>query len=297
MRTWPPTVVGTPVGGYDRPGKHQSQYDDEVEMGRPPRRPEGRAAAGVGAQVANPNVSGASTWRVPQEEWFATQHPDKMIGEDRANFIRKVYGILTFQMSITVAICAAAMVVPPVQSAFLHLMAMPYAQFAIFIPAMCVMCALSAYRSEHPTNYYLLVTFTVLMSISIAGICAVYQKVGLGTLILQAFFVTAVAFGSLSLYALKSGKDFSWLGGMLFMGLMGMLAFGFFGWLFGFHGGVLFSLMGVVLFCGFVLYDTSMILKVYGPDDAIVASVELYLDILNLFLYILELLSRCNDGD
>merc|ERR1712137_580417 len=134
------------------------------------------------------------------------------------------------------------------------------------------------------------------MSISIAGICAMYQTVGLGSLILQAFAITMAAFGSLTLYAMKSGKDFTWMGGMLYMGLMGMIMFSLIGWLFGFHGGAVFSLFAVVLFCGYILYDTSRVMKIYGPDDAIVAAVELYLDILNLFLYILELLSQCQGG-
>jgi FtsH-binding integral membrane protein len=236
-----------------------------------------------------------ASWNLPEEEWHATKFPDALSGEIRANFVRKVYGILAAQMAVTVTICAAAMFVPVLRIAFLRLMAAPWANLAIFIPALCVLCALQAKKAEHPTNYQLLFAFTILMSLSIAGICAVYQKMGAGALILEAALITMAAFGSLSLYAIKSGKDFSWMGGMLTMGLVGMIMFGLMGSLFGFSGGAIFSLFGAILFSGFILYDTSRILTVYGPDDAIVASVELYLDILNLFLYILELLSRCQE--
>merc|ERR1711924_521593 len=99
----------------------------------------------------------------------------------------------------------------------------------------------------------------------------------------------------MGLYAMKSGKDFEWMDGLLSMGLMGLLMFGFLGWIFGFSGGILYSLFGVVLFCGFIIYDTHRVMRVYGPDDAILASIELYLDIVNLFLYILELLSSMNN--
>jgi hypothetical protein len=222
---------------------------------------------------------------------------DMVEGEMRAGLIRKVYGILSAQMAITTLMCATAMLVPPVRVLMVRLMHIPYANLGIFIPAMCVLCALQAKKAEHPTNYYLLWTFTVLMSLSIAGICAAYQQAGLGYLILQAFAITAACFVGLTVYAMKSGKDFGWMGGMLSMGLMGMIMFSFLGFIFGFSGGILYSLFGVVLFCGFILYDTHRVLRIYGPDDAIMASIELYLDILNLFLYILEILSRMSGGD
>merc|ERR1719424_2109915 len=142
---------------------------------------------------------------------------------------------------MTCLICACAMLIPPVRNMFLSMMKIPYASLLIFAPAICVLCALQAKKAEHPTNYYLLWIFTALMSVSIAGICAVYQEAGLGYLILQAFGITAACFVGLSLYAIKSGKDFSWMGGMLSMGLMGMLMVGFFGFVFGF-GGIIYSL-------------------------------------------------------
>jgi FtsH-binding integral membrane protein len=223
---------------------------------------------------------------------YASRNPEDMLsGEHRAGFVRKVYGILAAQMTMTCLICACAMLIPPVRNMFLSMMKIPYASLLIFAPAICVLCALQAKKAEHPTNYYLLWTFTALMSVSIAGICAIYQAAGLGYLILQAFAITAACFVGLSFYAFTSGKSFEWMGGLLSMGLMGMLMFGFLGWMFGFHGGILYSLFGVALFCGYIVYDTHRVLRVYGPDDAILAAIELYLDIVNLFLYILELLA------
>lgn len=216
---------------------------------------------------------------------------DSLSGEHRAGFVRKVYGILAAQMMMTTLTCAAAMLIPPVRAFFIGLMSIPYASILIFAPTICVLCALQVKKAEHPTNYYLLWTFTALMSVSVAGICAIYQQRGLGNLVLQAFAITAACFFGLTAYAMKSGKDFQWMGGMLSMGLMGMMMFSFLGFLFGFHGGIIFSLFGVVLFCGYILYDTQRVMQIYGPDEAIMASIELYLDILNLFLYLLEFLS------
>lgn len=272
-------VPGAPAPSYS----HGSGYGRASQQ---PAAPEEDHGGGWGAQ---------SSWNVPEEECYGNKLPQGLTGEIRAAFVRKVYGILCAQMLVTVVMCGLGMYVPPCQAVLVHFMKMPWGTLGIFIPAMCVMCCLQAKKAEHPTNYYLLLAFTILMGTGVAGICALYQAAGLGVLILEAAALTAAVFGGLSLYALWSGKDFSWMGGILFMGLMGMMLFSVIGWLFGFSGGAAYSLFGVVLFSGFVLYDTSRILHIYGPDDALIAAVELYLDVINLFLYILELLSRCQE--
>ena len=50
------------------------------------------------------------------------------------------------------------------------------------------------------------------------------------------------------------------------------------------------SLGGALLFCGFIIFDTHMIMHKLSPEEYILASINLYLDILNLFLYILRIL-------
>merc|ERR1712166_1706923 len=74
---------------------------------------------------------------------------------------------------------------------------------------------------------------------------------------------------------------------------------GFINMLFPIGGGLgraVFSLMGALLFSGYILYDTSVIMLHMGPDDYIMASVSLYLDIINLFLYLLEILRFMQGG-
>ena len=56
--------------------------------------------------------------------------------------------------------------------------------------------------------------------------------------------------------------------------------------------GSVYALLGSVLFSVFIIYDTYMIAERLDPEDYIVAAIELYLDIINLFLYILRLLSE-----
>ena len=55
--------------------------------------------------------------------------------------------------------------------------------------------------------------------------------------------------------------------------------------------------VGIVIFCGYVIYDVSMICQKLGYDDYIVAALELYLDIINLFLRILRVLACMRGRD
>ena len=104
---------------------------------------------------------------------------------------------------------------------------------------------------------------------------------------LQALLLTAAVFLSLTTYVHVTKKDFSWMGGALFAGLMILIVWSFmsmlFGATFGGVGHTVFALIGALLFCGFILYDTSNLLHLYGPDDYVEASIALYLDIINLF--------------
>lgn len=51
---------------------------------------------------------------------------------------------------------------------------------------------------------------------------------------------------------------------------------------------------GALVFCAFIIFDTQMILKRLSPEDYIIAAINLYLDILNLFIEILRILNHLN---
>ena len=60
---------------------------------------------------------------------------------------------------------------------------------------------------------------------------------------------------------------------------------------------MIFSLCGAMIFVGYILYDTSLIMHHLGPDDYIVGAVTLYLDIINLFFYLLRLFGELQRED
>ena len=108
----------------------------------------------------------------------------------------------------------------------------------------------------------------------------------------DAFLLTGLAFTGLSGYVLISRKDFSFMGAALNMGLwviLGAMILGIF-----LHSAVLqlaIASVGVLLFCGYILYDTSRILHDRSENDAVGAALRLFLDVINLFLFLLRILS------
>eukprot|EP00992_Anisonema_acinus_P011909 TRINITY_DN7764_c0_g1_i3.p1 TRINITY_DN7764_c0_g1~~TRINITY_DN7764_c0_g1_i3.p1 ORF type:complete len:264 (-),score=85.83 TRINITY_DN7764_c0_g1_i3:70-819(-) len=206
----------------------------------------------------------------------------------RNAFLRRVYGILSLQLAVTVGVAALCVMYEPVR-----LFSVQNARAVIwgsFIPSVIVLIALSYQKANYPLNIFLLGLFTLAESWLIGVVCAIYHEAGLSSIVLQAAGITLAVFLCLTAYALVSRRDFSFLGGFLFAGLLGLLAVGFFSMLFGFQLSWLYSFFGALLFCGFILYDTWKASERYGCDDYVIAAVELYLDIVNLFLYILSLL-------
>jgi modulator of FtsH protease len=107
----------------------------------------------------------------------------------------------------------------------------------------------------------------------------------------DAFLLTAASFTGLTGYVLVTRKDFSFLGASLSMGLwvvLGAMLLSFF------VQSAALSLavasVGVILFSGYILYDTSRILR--DPErNAVSAALRLFLDVVNLFLSLLRILS------
>jgi len=210
--------------------------------------------------------------------------------EVKAGFIRKVYSILSMQLILTVVGAATFMFVESARTFALSSPGVMYT--ALFLPFI-VLFALFCYKNKHPVNMYLLTIFTVCEAYTVGVVCAVYYEQGYGMIVLQALLLTAAVFISLTSYVFVTKKDFSWMGGALSMGLIVLLVWGMLNMFFPVGGGVghaIFSLMGALLFSGYILYDTSVIMHHMGPDDYIMASVSLYLDIINLFLYLLQIL-------
>lgn len=110
-------------------------------------------------------------------------------------------------------------------------------------------------------------------------------------LILTSLGATGVIFVALSAYVLTTKKDFSYLGGFLFIALLAAILVSVASMIFNLPmTQVVLSGAFVIIFSGYILYNTSQILN-NGETNYIMATISLYLDILNLFLALLRILS------
>jgi FtsH-binding integral membrane protein len=207
----------------------------------------------------------------------------------RNAFIRRVYGILSAQLILTVAICCFCALYQPMTETVLG-----YPRtfmYGSMIPSLVLIIALHFMKNSHPWNVVLLGLFTVCESLMIGVLAAAYKTAGMTDVLLSAAGLTLGIFLCLTAFVFISKKDFSFMGGFLFAGLFIMIGWGLLNLIFGWRVHFLYSACGALLFVGFILYDTSNILRNLSYDDYIIGAIQLYLDILNLFLYILQLLS------
>ena len=123
-----------------------------------------------------------------------------------------------------------------------------------------------------------------------------------GTLVM-AFLATAVYFGLMAVYGTTTHKDLTGCGPRLMMGLVALIVTSLIGMLFGFGFGssVLYCGIGLVLFMLLTAYDTQKLQQMYAyyagdPELAEKASIygalTLYLDFINIFLYVVRLLGN-----
>ncbi|VTR92002.1 Putative uncharacterized protein OS=Coleofasciculus chthonoplastes PCC 7420 GN=MC7420_108 PE=4 SV=1: Bax1-I [Gemmata massiliana] len=114
---------------------------------------------------------------------------------------------------------------------------------------------------------------------------------------LQAGIVTLAAFGGLTAAVFTSGKDFSFLGPILWVGALlgtGLVIAAVIG---GFSLGLGFAALMVALACGFIIYDTSNIMHHYSTDQHVSAALQLFASVALLFWYVLRIFMSVSNDD
>ena len=200
---------------------------------------------------------------------------------ERMAFLKKVYGLLT--VSLLVAIVGANI------GQSLN----PGLMLPLFIVEIAMVFVAMAVRRKPVWNLVALFAFTGLSGLTLGPVMLVYDA----AVIQEAMVLTAVIFASLTMYVIISRKDFSFLSGFLITGLV-VVIIGSLLNVFLFQspmGEFVISAAGVLLFSGFILYDTSNILRNYEIEDYTAATLSLYLDVINLFLMLLRLLGGNRD--
>jgi len=225
-------------------------------------------------------------------------HENKLIAHEppevRSGFITKVYGILTAQLVLTAA-CAAPFVTDQALRAWVKVHGFPLVIGVtilniLFLCFLICPCGCEKNMRTFPTNYLLLGGFTITEGLLVGVVCASYTVDS----VVFAVFATGVLVFGLSMYAMTTKSDFTGMGPYLFAGMLVLMMFGLFAFFLPFpimHK--IYCCIGILLFSFYLIYDTQMIMGkgelAIGIDDYVFAALQLYMDIIQLFLFILQL--------
>ncbi|MFN3274628.1 MAG: Bax inhibitor-1/YccA family protein [Paracoccus sp. (in: a-proteobacteria)] len=225
------------------------------------------------------------------------------IHEGLRAYMNKVYGLMSVGMGVTAVTAYGTATAAMSNPAFANLLYnTPLKYVVMFAPLLMVFAfgaAINRLSVGAATGMFY--AFAALMGLSISSIFLIFT----GISIVQTFLVTAIAFAGLSLWGYTTKKDISGWGSFLIMGVIGLIVASIVN-IFLQSSGMQFaiSVLGVLIFAGLTAYDTQNIKNTYlqmqGSDadfigkSAIMGALRLYLDFLNLFMFLLQFMGNRN---
>lgn len=213
----------------------------------------------------------------------------------RMAFIKKVYSILMAQLLVTTAMIGLFFT----DGARQFLAANSWLLIMAFIATFACIIVLSCFtemRRRTPHNFIFLGVFTVCEGLLLGCVCATYQA----SEVLMAAAICTVVCLALTAFAFQTKYDFTALNGILFVCLVVLFILGLFAAIFPSKAlSIVYASLGALLFSIYLVVDTQMMLGgthkyALSPEEYIFAALNLYLDIINLFLFILQLIGNRN---
>lgn len=226
------------------------------------------------------------------------------LGQERSIDLSQTFSVLmrnvyTWMAAGLLMTALTALIVADNYSIMYAIATTPVLMWGLFIAEIAMVLILSAriMKMSFLTAGLLFAAYAILNGVTMAFIFAVYTTASIA----QTFFITAGTFAGMSIVGFTTKKDLSTMGRLLFMLLIGLIIativniFADISWL-----GMLINYVGVLIFVGLTAYDTQKIkqmLQTYseaGVTDqtnkiALLGSLTLYLDFINLFLFILRI--------
>jgi FtsH-binding integral membrane protein len=207
-------------------------------------------------------------------------------GEERATLVRRTYSLVLVSVLVTMVGASFGLSQPQLMAAVAQ------HPFIAFFASLAPLLLATRKKTEFPMNIGLVLLFNFVMGVMISPALFIYGRTQPG-LIGQAAVLTIGAFGILTLYAFVSRRDFSAWGSFLIVGLwvlIGTMLLNFF-----FQNVVIdlwLASLAVLLFSGLLVFDTWRLRNYYGPDEYVGAAVQIYLDLLNMFMAILRVMGN-----
>jgi hypothetical protein len=224
------------------------------------------------------------------------------VDEGLRAFMLGIYNNMAMGLAITGIVAYAAFrwaVSDPAVAQVLY--GSPLRWVIIFAPLAFVFGLSAAVQRMQPATARLVfLAFAAVMGLSLSSIFIVFT----GESIARTFFITAASFGALSLYGYTTKRDLSGMGSFLFMGLIGIIIAMIVNIFLGSTAlQFAISTIGVLIFAGLTAYDTQRLKDTYdvvaGDQVAagrasIIGALRLYLDFINLFMFLLQFLGNRN---
>jgi hypothetical protein len=163
-----------------------------------------------------------------------------------------------------------------------------------------MLMSFGAQRMQASTLQLVFWLYAGLMGLSLASVFLVFT----GASVARVFFITAGTFAAMSLYGYTTQRDLSQFGSFLFMGLIGIIIASLVNMFIGSTAlQFAISVIGVLVFTGLTAWDTQQIKEMYYEGDgaeiagkkAIMGALRLYLDFINLFMMLMQLLGTRRD--
>lgn len=169
----------------------------------------------------------------------------------------------------------------------------PVAIWGLFILELILVLTSRMWSARHPLNYALFALFAFTSGATLMPLfVGTLMEFGGPAIMIKAFLSTTLAFTAAAVFGWTTKRNLTGIGGFLTLILVGMIVVGLLGlfipW--GNNFEMIFSGIGVGLFSAYTMYDIQR-LKAYPEDRYIDAALQLYLDIFNLFIFILRLVS------
>ena len=208
-------------------------------------------------------------------------------------YMLRVYQYMTGGLALTGLVAFAILSVPSLQQLFIGTPLMWVALFATL--GIAFFMGFRIHSMSATTAQTLFWVYAGLMGIWLSPIALIYT----GASIAKTFFITAGTFAAMSLYGYTTKTDLSRFGSFLFMGLIGLFLAMVVNWFLASPAiDFAISVIGVLLFTGLAAYDTQRIKEWYAESDggdvlvkkAVYGALNLYMDFINLFLFLLRFL-------
>lgn len=216
-------------------------------------------------------------------------------------YLARTFGWMFAGMTVTFAVAAALCLT----DAAYMLAASPAVVLAVTVAELVVVIAFSVSLLKRPVGVTkaLFFTYAVLNGLVFSMYFLIFDMTSLITV----FALTALFFGFFALYGMRTQSDLGRLRPILFGGLVALLLMGLVSALFRFSGmETLICFGGIALFVAFTAYDVQMIKRNYAyfaengellEKASIYSALQLYLDFINLFLHLLQLLGRAKSDN